>query len=129
MQERIQTPGAPRAIGPYSQAVRHGGLVWCTGQIALDPDTGALVGATASEQAARVLDNLAAVLEAAGSGLDRVLKATLYLVDLADFGPVNEVWAARFGGPVPPARATLQAAGLPRGALVEIDCVAACDPG
>ncbi len=129
MRERIQTPRAPGAIGPYSQAVRHGGLVWCAGQIALDPATGALMGATAPEQAARVLDNLDAVLSAAGSGLDRVVKATVFLVDLADYGPVNEVYVARLGGAVPPARSAVQVAGLPRGALVEIDCVATCEPG
>jgi 2-iminobutanoate/2-iminopropanoate deaminase len=128
MQERIQTPRAPGAIGPYSQAVRYGGLVWCAGQIALDPDTGTLVGTTAAEQTVRVMDNLAAILQAAGSGLDRVVKATVFLVDLTQYGAVNEIYLARFAGGVPPARSAVQVAGLPRGALVEIECVATCEP-
>ncbi|MBN1334440.1 MAG: reactive intermediate/imine deaminase [Deltaproteobacteria bacterium] len=128
MKQRIHTSRAPRAIGPYSQAIRHDGLVWSACQIALDPVTGELVGATAAEQTAQVLDNLAAVLEAAGSGFDRVLKATVLLVDLSEFGSVNEVYATRFTGAAPPARSAFQVTGLPRGALVGIECVAACDP-
>ncbi len=125
MSQRVHTDRAPAAIGPYSQAVVHDGLVWCSGQIALDPATGELVGGDdAAAQARQVLDNLQAVLQAAGTDLDRVLRATVYLVDLADFGAVNEVYAERFGG-ARPARACVQVAALPRGARVEIDCVAA----
>jgi 2-iminobutanoate/2-iminopropanoate deaminase len=121
----VKTPGAPSAIGPYSQAVVAGGLVFCSGMIALDPQTGELIGASdVRAQTARSLARLRAVLEAAGSSLDRVLKTTIYLMDLGDFGTVNEVYAGYFGD-APPARATVQVAGLPRGALIEIDAVAA----
>src|SRR5262245_65421085 len=116
----VHTSAAPAAIGPYSQAVVHGGLVYCSGQIALDPATTQLVGQTAAEQAARVLDNLAAVLAAAGSGLDRVLRTTIFLVSMADFAAVNEAYARRFGSHKP-ARATVAVKELPKGALVEID--------
>lgn len=121
--QSIQTPSAPAAIGPYSQAVKAGGLVYCSGQIALDPKTGQMVGATAQEQAVRVLDNLAAVLAAAGSGFDRVVRTTIYLVSMADFAGVNEVYGQRFTVHKP-ARATVAVKELPKGALVEIDCIA-----
>ncbi len=120
----VQTPAAPRAIGPYSQAIVAGGLVFVSGMIALDPATGEMTGASDVRlQAGRALDNLRAVLEAAGSSLARVVKTTIYLTDLGDFGTVNEVYAGYFGDG-PPARATVQVAGLPRGAMVEIDAVA-----
>ncbi len=119
----IETGGAPAAIGPYSQAVAADGLLYCSGQIALDPETMEMVGATAAEQAHRVLENLEAVLRAGGSGLADVLKTTVYLADMGDFAAVNEVYAAAFGEHRP-ARATVAAAGLPKGALVEIDAVA-----
>ncbi|GAB4367591.1 MAG: RidA family protein [Acidobacteriota bacterium] len=122
--ERIETGRAPAAIGPYSQAVRAGGLVFCSGQIALDPATGAIVGGTAAAQARQVLANLAAVLEAAGSGLDRVLKTTVYLADMADFQDVNAVYAEAFGEHRP-ARAAVEVSRLPRDVLVEIEAIAA----
>ena len=121
---RISTDRAPRAIGPYSQAVVAGGLVHCSGQIALDPATGALVEGGVEAQAERVLANLGAVLAAAGSDLSRAVKCTVYLVRMADFAAVNAVYARHFPGDAPPARATVAVAELPKGALVEIDCVA-----
>ncbi len=124
MKEAITSSDAPKAIGPYSQAVRAGGLVFLSGQIPLDPKTGELVGVDVRAQADRVIDNLAAVLRAAGLSFEHVVKTTIYLTDLADFGAVNEVYGKRFGA-VPPARATVQVAALPRGAKVEIDAVAA----
>ncbi|MFB3066317.1 MAG: RidA family protein [Planctomycetota bacterium] len=119
----IETRDAPAAIGPYSQAVAADGLLFCSGQIALDPETMEMVGATAAEQAHQVLENLEAVLRAGGSSLKDVLKTTLYLADMGDFTAVNEVYAVAFGEHRP-ARATVAAAGLPKGALVEIDAVA-----
>jgi 2-iminobutanoate/2-iminopropanoate deaminase len=120
----IHTTYAPRAIGPYSQAIAAGGFVFCSGQIALDPSTGELVGASdVRAQAKQVMRNLGAVLEAAGATFADVVKTTIYLADLQDFAAVNEVYGAFFSGE-PPARATVQAAGLPRGALVEIDAIA-----
>jgi 2-iminobutanoate/2-iminopropanoate deaminase len=123
----IATKGAPAAIGPYSQAVvaPAGSLVFCSGQIALDPTTGEMVGAgDVRTQTERVLDNLGAVLAAAGASFASVVKTTIFLADLQDFGNVNEIYARYFPSQ-PPARATVQAAGLPRGALVEIDAIAA----
>mgnify|MGYP003401986073 FL=1 len=119
----VSTPGAPKAIGPYSQAIVHGGLVYTAGQVALDPATMELVAGGVAEQADRALTNLAAVLAEAGSGLDRVIKTTVYLVDMADFGAMNEVYARHFGNHRP-ARSTVAVAGLPKGARVEIDVVA-----
>ena len=120
----VSTDLAPAAIGAYSQAVVAGGLVHCSGQIALDPATGELVGDDAPAQLERAVTNLAAVLAAAGSGLDRALKCNLYLADMADFAAVNEVYARHFGTDAPPARACVAVRTLPRNALVEIDCVA-----
>jgi len=117
------TPDAPKAIGPYSQATTHQGLVFTAGQIALDPATMEVVAGGVAEQTERVFQNLRAVLEAAGSGLDRVLKTTVFLADMADFAAMNEVYAKHFGSHRP-ARSTVAAAGLPRGVRVEIDCVA-----
>jgi len=121
----VSSAHAPAAIGPYSQAVVHGGLVWCSGQIALDPESGQLVAGDVRAQAERVLTNLTAVLAAAGSAPEHVLRTTIYLVDMGDFGAVNEVYAKRFPPGSAPARATVGVASLPKGALVEIDCVAA----
>jgi 2-iminobutanoate/2-iminopropanoate deaminase len=121
----IATDRAPRAIGPYSQAVAHGGLLFCSGQIALDPSTGEMVGASdVRAQARRVMDNLKGVLEAAGSSFDKVLRCTIFLADMGDFGAVNEIYGSCFSA-APPARATVQVAGLPKGGLVEIDAIAA----
>ena len=123
----IATKGAPAAIGPYSQAVvaPAGALVFCSGQIALDPATGEMVGAgDVRAQTERVLQNLGAVLAAAGASFATVVKTTIFLADLQDFGNVNEVYARYFPSQ-PPARATVQAAGLPRGALIEIEAIAA----
>ena len=120
----VATDGAPQAIGPYSQAVIHGGLVYTAGQIALDPDTMEIVKGGITEQTERVLDNLQAVLKAAGSDFAGVLKTTVFLRDMADFAAMNEVYARRFGSHRP-ARSTVAAAGLPRNVLVEIEVVAA----
>jgi 2-iminobutanoate/2-iminopropanoate deaminase len=123
VRERIETDGAPAAIGPYSQAIRTGDTVWCSGQIALDPATGAMVGETAAEQAEQALRNLGAVLEAAGSGFERLLRCTIYLVDMTDYAAVNAVYAKYMPEPAP-ARAAVAVAGLPRDARVEISAVA-----
>jgi 2-iminobutanoate/2-iminopropanoate deaminase len=119
----VSSAGAPAAIGPYSQAVLAGGFVFVSGQIPLDPATGQLVAGDAAAQAERALISLQAVLEAAGSGLHRVVKTTIFLTDLADFAAVNAVYA-RFFPAEPPARATVQVAALPRGAALEIEAVA-----
>jgi 2-iminobutanoate/2-iminopropanoate deaminase len=124
----ISTGGAPAAIGPYSQAVVAGGLVFASGQIPLDPATGELVPGGAGAQAERALASLRAILEAAGSGLHRVVKTTVFLTDLADFAAVNAVYAGFFPAD-PPARATVQVAALPRGAAVEIEAVALAGAG
>jgi 2-iminobutanoate/2-iminopropanoate deaminase len=121
--QAISTPLAPAAIGPYSQAVRSGNLLFLSGQIPLDPETGHVVEGDAAVQTARVLQNLSAILEAAGSSLGQVLKATVYLRDMADFAMMNEVYA-RFFGDCPPARATVAVSGLPRNVSVEIDLTA-----
>ncbi|RMG49065.1 MAG: RidA family protein [Acidobacteria bacterium] len=123
MLRTIATEGAPAAIGPYSQAVEAGGFLFCSGQIAIDPATGEMTGATVGEQTRQVLRNLAAVLEAAGSGLDRVVKTTVYLTDLGRFPEMNEAYAECFGEHRP-ARAAVEVAALPKGALVEIEAVA-----
>jgi 2-iminobutanoate/2-iminopropanoate deaminase len=121
--QAISTPLAPAAIGPYSQAIRSGNLVFLSGQIPLDPQTGNMVEGDAAVQTARVLQNLSAILEAAGSSLGQVVKTTVYLRDLADFAMMNEVYA-RFFDDVPPARATVEVARLPRNVSVEIDLIA-----
>ena len=122
--KHIETQEAPRPIGPYSQAVISGGLLFCSGQIALDPDTGQLVDGDVTAQTERVLQNLFAVLREAKMGPENVVKTTVFLADMADFPKMNEVYA-RFLGREPPARSTVQAAGLPKGARVEIDVIAA----
>jgi 2-iminobutanoate/2-iminopropanoate deaminase len=119
----VATREAPQAIGPYSQAVRAGGLVFLSGQIPLDPETGEFVAGGIGEQTEQVLRNISKVLEAAGTGLERVVKTTVYLADMNDFAAMNEVYARYFESE-PPARSTVQAARLPRDARVEIDAVA-----
>ncbi len=123
--EPVNTDAAPQPVGPYAQAVRHGGLVYASGQIPLDRRTGQIVDGEIEEQTRRVLDNLKAVLEAGGSDITRVLKATVYLTDLSLFPRVNAVYAEYFTGDPPPARATVQVAALPLGADVEVDAIAA----
>ncbi|HEX7086442.1 MAG TPA: RidA family protein [Vicinamibacterales bacterium] len=123
MREAIATANAPAAIGPYSQAIRAGGLLFCSGQIPLDPATGRLVEGDVAAQTRQVLANLEAVLAAAGASLADVVRTTVYLADLADFTAMNEVYASRFASPAP-ARSTIQAARLPRDARVEIDAIA-----
>ena len=119
----VATDAAPKAIGPYSQAITMDGLVFTAGQVALDPRSGELVGRTTAEQTEQVFANLEAVLAAAGTALGNVVKTTVYLADMADFGQMNEVYAKHFGSHKP-ARSTVQAAGLPKGARVEIDVIA-----
>lgn len=119
----ITTKHAPAAIGPYSQAVRAGGLVFCSGQIGLDPATGELVAGGTESQTRQVLQNLAAVLEAASSSLADVVKTTIYLTDLGEFAKVNAIYGEVMTGSLP-ARATVQVSALPRGATVEIDAIA-----
>ena len=120
--QAIHSDRAPAAIGPYSQAVRAGGVVYLSGQIPLDPATGELVSADIATEARRVFDNLKAVCEAAGGTLDDVARVGIYLMDLSDFAAVNAVMAEYFQAPYP-ARTTIQVAGLPRGARVEVDAV------
>lgn len=119
----VATDKAPKAIGPYSQGVKAGGFVFFSGQIPLDPSTGEMVGATIAEQAERVMESVAALLEGAGLGFADVVKSTIYLTDLANFAVVNEVYGRRFPAD-PPARSTVEVKGLPRGAGVEIEVVA-----
>jgi 2-iminobutanoate/2-iminopropanoate deaminase len=121
--ESIQTDRAPQAIGPYSQAIKANGFIFASGQIPLDPATMRIVEGGIEEQTGRVLDNLKAVLEAAGSSLDRVIKTTVYLTDMGEFAAMNEIYARYFGA-TKPARATVQVARLPRDVKVEIDVVA-----
>ena len=122
----IETEAAPAAIGPYSQAVAYGGLVYTAGQIPLDPATGEIVPGDIAAQTDRVLLNLSAVLEAAGSSLSKVLKTTVFLRDMNEFATMNEVYG-RFFGHHRPARSTVQAARLPRDCSVEIECIAVVD--
>jgi len=124
----IETLAAPKAIGPYSQAIQAGGFVFVSGQIPLDPATGDLVSGSVEEETARVLDNIRAILEAAGLGMGDVVKTTVYLADLGDFARVNKVYGRYFESE-PPARATVQVAALPRGARVEIEAIAAAGKG
>jgi 2-iminobutanoate/2-iminopropanoate deaminase len=119
----IASERAPRALGPYSQAIEAGGLVFCAGQVGLDPATGTLVPGGVAAEAGRVLENLTAVLAAAGLGLADVVKTTVYLVDLGEFGIMNETYGRYFVAPFP-ARATVQVSALPAGARVEIEAIA-----
>lgn len=121
--ETISTDKAPKAIGPYEQAIKVGDFVYTAGQIPIDPKTGNLIAGTIAEQTRQVLENLKAVLEAAGSSLDKVIKATVFLKNMADFAALNEVYG-EYLGKAKPARSTVAVADLPRGALVEIDLVA-----
>lgn len=126
MKDRVQTDDAPRAIGPYSQAVKANGFVFASGQIPLDPQTMQIIEGGVREQTERVMKNLQAVLEAAGSSFDRVVKTTVFLADLNDFTEMNEVYG-RFFGDAPPARSTVEVARLPRDVRVEIDAMALTD--
>jgi 2-iminobutanoate/2-iminopropanoate deaminase len=123
MREVIATKDAPQAIGPYSQAIKAAGLVFCSGQIALDPASGTIVAGDVAGQTERVLRNLSAVLAAAGSGPDRVVKTTVFLKNMGDFAAMNEVYGRHFRT-APPARSTVEAARLPKDVLVEIDVIA-----
>jgi 2-iminobutanoate/2-iminopropanoate deaminase len=124
VKEIISTDKGPKAIGPYSQAIKSNGLIFTAGQVAFDPATGQLVEGDVARQTARVMENLKAIVEAAGSSLDRALKATVYLKDMNDFGAMNEVYARYFPAN-PPARSTVEAARLPRDVRVEIDLIVA----
>ncbi len=123
MKEIISTEKAPGAIGPYSQAVKTGNMVFCSGQIPIDPQTGNFVSEDVAEQTRQVLKNLSAVLEAAGTSLNNVVKTSVFLLDMSDFAVMNEVYA-EFFNENKPARATVQAARLPKDARVEIECIA-----
>ncbi|MFH0944231.1 MAG: RidA family protein [Planctomycetota bacterium] len=121
--ERISTTAAPGAIGPYSQAIRAGGFVFCSGQIALDPSSGEIVGGGIEEQTHQVLKNLSAVLSGACTSLEQAVKCTVFLADMNDFTAMNKIYGEYFGDP-PPARATVEVRRLPRDVLVEIDVIA-----
>lgn len=123
MKETVSTDNAPGAIGPYSQAIKVNGMVFCSGQIPIDPATGEFVSESVAEQTEQVLKNLSEVLKAAGTSLDNVVKTTVFLADMNDFVAMNEVYG-RYFSDNKPARATVQAARLPRDARVEIDCIA-----
>ncbi len=122
MQKKISTTAAPAAIGPYSQAVQVGNMVYTSGQIALSPETGALVGTTVREQTEQVMKNLSAVLEAAGTSLDNTVKTTCFLADIADFAAFNEVYGSYITSA--PARSCVAVRALPKGALVEVEVIA-----
>jgi 2-iminobutanoate/2-iminopropanoate deaminase len=124
----VNTSDAPKAIGPYSQAIKVGGLVFTAGQIPLDPSTGEIFGSDSATQTDRVLQNLQAILQASGSGLENVVKTTVYLKNLSDFPAVNEVYGRYFKSD-PPARSTVQVANLPKDALVEIEAIAVVPAG
>jgi 2-iminobutanoate/2-iminopropanoate deaminase len=123
LRQTVATPGAPAAIGPYSQAIRAGDLIFVSGQIPLDPATGTMVTGGIQAETHRVLQNVAAILDAADSSLNRVVKSTVFLTDLADFAAMNDVYRGYFPDPAP-ARSTVQVAALPRGARVEIEVIA-----
>ena len=123
MKEVIATDRGPKAIGPYSQAIRANGLLFVSGQIALDPSTQLLVAGDIKAQTERVMENLKGIVEAAGSALDRVVRTTVFLADMNEFAPMNEIYGRYFPGQ-PPARSTVQAARLPRDVRVEIDLIA-----
>ena len=123
MRQAVSTAAAPAAIGPYSQAIRAGSLLFVSGQIPIDPATGSMIDGDIAAQTHRVCQNLAAILQAAGSSLDHVVRTTVYLADMAEFAAMNDVYGTYFTAPAP-ARATVQAARLPRDARVEIDLIA-----
>ncbi len=124
--EIITAPKAPAAVGPYSHAITHQGLAFCSGQIPLDPDTMEMVGTTIEPQTEQVMKNIKSVLEAVGTTLDRVVKTTVFLGSMDDFSAMNKVYEAAFGGHKP-ARSTFAVKALPKGALVEIECIAALE--
>ncbi len=123
MRQAISTEDAPRAIGPYSQAVRASGFLFVSGQVALDPASGQMVDGDVGAQTRRVMENIGAILQAAGSSFDEVVRTTVYLADIAEFAAMNEVYGRYFSAPAP-ARSTIEAARLPRDARVEIDVIA-----
>lgn len=120
----VSTPDAPGAIGPYNQAIVAGGFVHCSGQVALDPESMTVIDGDVAAQTERVMKNLAAVLEAAGSGFEKAVRCTIFLKSMDDFGAVNDVYGRWFEGMEPPARACVEVARLPKDVLVEIDCLA-----
>ena len=126
MRQAVSTPSAPAAIGPYSQAIKAGNLLFLSGQVPIDPATGQLVADDIAQQTRRVFENLGAILEAAGLSFDAVVRTTVYLLDMNEFAAMNEVYATFFSAPAP-ARATVQVSRLPRDARVEIDAVAILD--
>jgi 2-iminobutanoate/2-iminopropanoate deaminase len=128
LRQQVETSGAPAARGPYSQGIRSGGLVFAAGQVGLEPGSGELVEGGVAEQTDRALRNLTAILDAAGASLDRVVKTTVFLADLADFAAMNDVYAQHFSSPFP-ARSTVAVNGLPKGALVEIEAIAVAEDG
>ena len=128
MKQRINSKNAPAALGPYSQAIALNGMVYTAGQVGIDHTTGKLVEGGIEEQTHQVLKNLTAVLDAAGTSLDNVVKSTVFLSDMANFAAMNGVYAQYFSAGAPPARSTVQVAGLPLAAMVEIECVAAINP-
>jgi 2-iminobutanoate/2-iminopropanoate deaminase len=123
MRQGVSSSSAPQAIGPYSQAVRAGNLLFVSGQIPLDPVTGTMAGGDVGEQTRRIFQNLGAILEAAGASFDNVVRTTVYLADMADFAAMNDVYGTYFATPAP-ARSTIQAARLPKDARIEIDLIA-----
>jgi 2-iminobutanoate/2-iminopropanoate deaminase len=123
VKERVQTEKAPKAIGPYSQAIKANGMLFASGQVPIDPATGEIIQGTIAEQTERVFQNLKAVLEEAGTSMDKVVKTTVFLADLSDFVEMNETYA-KFFGEVPPARSTVEVSRLPKDARVEIDLIA-----
>ena len=125
LRQSVSTDAAPEAIGPYSQGIRSGSLLFCSGQVPLDPSTGEIVKEDVEGQARRCLENLAAVCEAAGGSLSDAVRCTVYLTDMADFTRVNEVYASFFDGAEPPARVAIGVAALPKGADVEVDAIVA----
>jgi 2-iminobutanoate/2-iminopropanoate deaminase len=128
VRQQVETSGAPAALGPYSQGIRTGTLVYAAGQLGLDPGTGALVDGGVAEQTDRALRNVTAILDAAGVSLDRVVKTTVFLADMADFSAMNDVYATHFSAPFP-ARSTVAVKSLPKGALVEIEAIAVAADG
>ena len=128
MGQQVETSGAPAALGPYSQGIRAGTLVFAAGQLGLDPASGNLVDGQVAEQTDRALRNLTAILDAAGVSLDRVVKTTVFLADMGDFAAMNEVYATHFSAPFP-ARSTVAVKTLPKGALVEIEAIAVAADG
>ena len=127
MRDVISTPAAPKAIGPYSQAIRANGLVFVSGQVAIDPGTQQVIEGAVAAQTERVIKNLSAILNAAGSGLQMVVRSTVFLKNMGDFAAMNEVYGKHFTG-APPARSTVEAARLPKDVLVEIDVIALAQP-